>query len=57
MSLSEVKQTERGELEAWDRQIESAFSVDGPGMKLLAEVDAEIAQGNFTPLPSPCLEG
>jgi hypothetical protein len=63
MSLAEVKRTieqlspedqaplaawlEQRALEAWDQQITSDFSAGGPGLELLAEVDAEIATGNF----------
>ena len=36
--------------EAWDAEMERDFSSDGPGMKILKEVDEEIAKGSFKPL-------
>jgi hypothetical protein len=35
---------------AWDEQISRDFSEGGAGMKLLADVDEQIACGNFRPL-------
>jgi hypothetical protein len=57
--IGKLSDTERAELalwldrldrEVWDAEMERDFSPRGPGMKLLEEVDAEIAKGNFKPL-------
>ncbi len=36
--------------EAWDAQITEDFSPGGAGMGLLEEIDAQIDEGNFSPL-------
>jgi hypothetical protein len=35
---------------AWDEEIGRDFSDGGAGMKLLADIDAQIDHGNFRPL-------
>ena len=37
----------------WDQEIAADFSSGGRGMKLLEEVDTQIARGNFKPLTTP----